>query len=308
MKKILLVLCIVATFSACTKKKLARDVTVAIVADTHFDKLPETDQYFHVKAINALDDKLALKGRKLNGIIIAGDLIDKLADGVMDLFKQRYEKGIGEKRPHTDVYPGFGNHDLDPIKLDMNPDPTYQKKILLAYMDSFLVSMKEQNKILHYDPSSRTYSWNIQDVHFIQGHRAAGDTSYCKSNLNWIKKDLELYASKGNPVVYIQHYAFDKESLLEWPESDRKQLFNLFSHYNLQAVFVGHTHEASLQRYAGHTIYQINNAWKDNDGNGSFAILHMTSDSLKISTCKWVDNQGHSVLVTPYISKRLKKE
>jgi len=308
MKKIGLILCIAISLTACSKQKSPRDVTVAIVADTHFDKLPETDQYYHIRAINSLNDSLVTKGRKLDGIIVAGDLIDKLADGVMDLFKQRYEKGTGDKRPHVDVYPGFGNHDLDPIQLAMNPDPTFQKKVLLAYMDSLVVTLKEQNKILDFDPSSRTYSWNVQDVHFIQGHRAAGDTSYCKSNFDWIKKDLARYASQGNPVVYIQHYAFDEESLQEWPESDRKQLFNLLDQYNLQAVFVGHTHQASLQKYAGHTIYQINNAWRDNDGNGSFAVLHITDDSLQVSTCQWTDDQGHAVLVNPSITKKLNKE
>ena len=307
MKNILLALCFVSLLSACTKSNKTRDVTVAIVADTHFDQLPETDQYYHIRAINALDDSLTSIGRDLNGIIVAGDLIDKLADGVLDLFKQRYEKGQGDKRPHTVVYPGLGNHDLDPINLAINPDSSYQKKVMLCYMDSFLVSMKAQKKILDYDSSSRTYSWNIQDVHFIQGQRAAGDISYCKSNLAWIEQDLEKYASKGNPVVYIQHYAFDEESLLEWPESDRKQLFDLFDNYNLQAVFVGHTHQVSLQKYAGYTIYQVNNAWKDNDGNGSFAILHITNDSLQISTCKWIDDLGHTVLEAPSISKSLTK-
>ena len=63
-------------------------------------------------------------------------------------------------------------------------------------MDSVLSVKLARKEILNLHPSSRSYSWNIGDVHFVHGQRYAGDTSYCESNLEWLKADLEKYASK----------------------------------------------------------------------------------------------------------------
>jgi cytolysin (calcineurin-like family phosphatase) len=304
LKKILLGTAIL--FAGCSTNKVERNVTMVIAADTHFDHLPETDQYYHILAMNRLKDSLQMQHQDLDGVILAGDMIDKLASGVLELFKTRYEKGEGEKQIHTWVYPGFGNHDLDAIRLSISEDSLYQRKIMLNYMDTVLKEMKETGKILNYDPSSRCYSWNVQDVHFIQGQRVANDSSYCKSNLTWLKEDLKKYASKGNPVVYVQHYGFDKWALGWWSEETRQQLFNIFEPYNLVAFLVGHTHEASVQKYGGFPIYQVNNAWKDGDGKGSFALLQITDQNVKISTCVCQDGKGHYNLEKPTIERELK--
>lgn len=293
---------------ACASQEVKRDVTVAIAADTHFDKLPENDQYYHVLAMNRLGDTLRMNQRELDGVILAGDMIDKLAPGVLDLFKQRYEKGEGEKRIHTTVYPGFGNHDLDSVLLDMDPDPMYQQKVMLAYMDSALEALKKEGRILNYDPLTRCYSWNIQDVHFIQGQRVANDSSYCRPNMNWLAEDLKKYASDGNPVVYIQHYGFDKWALDWWSEETREKLFDIFEPYNLVGFFVGHTHEVSVEHYRNVPIYQVNNAWADGDGKASFAVLHLTNDVVEVKTCVVEDGKGHYTWQKPELNKQLKNQ
>jgi hypothetical protein len=38
-----------------------RDVSVVIAADTHFDMPPESDQFYHVKAMNRLPDRRLLQ-------------------------------------------------------------------------------------------------------------------------------------------------------------------------------------------------------------------------------------------------------
>ena len=68
-------------------------------------------------------------------------------------------------------------------------------------MDSVLSVKLARKEILNLHPSSRSYSWNIGDVHFVHGQRYAGDTSYCESNLEWLKADLEKYASQGNYLI-----------------------------------------------------------------------------------------------------------
>ena len=55
-----------------SEKKREANCTVVIAADLHFDMPPETDQFHHVLAINALGDH-----RRIDGVILAGDLFDK---------------------------------------------------------------------------------------------------------------------------------------------------------------------------------------------------------------------------------------
>ena len=52
-----------------SEKKKEPNCTVVIAADLHFDMPPETDQYHHVLAINALGERM-----RLDGVILAGDL------------------------------------------------------------------------------------------------------------------------------------------------------------------------------------------------------------------------------------------
>ena len=52
-----------------SEKKREANCTVVIAADLHFDMPPETDQFHHVLAINALGDH-----RCIDGVILAGDL------------------------------------------------------------------------------------------------------------------------------------------------------------------------------------------------------------------------------------------
>lgn len=51
--------------------------------------------------------------KKVDGVVIAGDIFDRARPEIIDLYRQRYERGEGEKRIHFPVYPGLGNHDLD---------------------------------------------------------------------------------------------------------------------------------------------------------------------------------------------------
>lgn len=275
MKALWLTLLGFMTLSACTSSVGDRDVTVAVLGDLHFDLPPETDQYYHVRALNNIEGRFCVPGdsvngvstgvvNKLNGVIIAGDIFDKPYSEAHDLYNQRYTPGNGDKQIHFPVFPGYGNHDIDPFSQDsvMNMKG---REVNLHLLDSVLHGKLAEGEILSLHEGSRSYSWNVEDVHFIQAHRYSGDSEYGEANWNWLEDDLKKYASEGNPVVYIQHYGFDDWALKWWTENDRKRLFDLLEQYNLAAFLVGHTHEASIQTYRGHDIYQVNNAWPDED-------------------------------------------
>ena len=297
MKRILFTL--LSAIPLMTSAQLTSNIncTIAISSDTHFDMPPESDQYYEVRAINA-----AGKDRGgLNGVIIAGDLFDHAAPEIINLFRQRYEKGKGNKTIHYDVYPTFGNHDIAPPHGRPYTDRT-GNEINIQYMDSVLGEYKKSNKILNLDSSSRSYSFDLGGVHFVDAQLSAGETSYCKDNFLWLEADLKKYACHGKPVVYIQHYGFDDDGLTWWKEENRKRLFALLENYNLAGFFVGHAHAATLRYYRGYPIFQVNNSWKDDDGEASFIILHIKGDKVTIENCNVTDGEGHYRVMQPTLS------
>lgn len=317
MKALWLTLLGFMTLSACTSSVADREVTVAVLGDLHFDLPPETDQYYHVRALNRLEGNFcvpqdSVQGvstgpvKKLDGVIIAGDIFDKPYPEAHDLYNQRYTQGAGDKQIHFPVFPGYGNHDIDPFSQDSLRN-MQGREVNLHLLDSILHEKLVHGEIVSLHEGSRSYSWNVGDVHFIQAHRYSGDSEYGKANWTWLEDDLKKYASDGNPVVYIQHYGFDEWALTWWTEDDRKRLFDLLEQYNLAAFLVGHTHEASIQTYRGHEIYQVNNAWPDEDGNGSFAVVRIQGNKVVIATCRWIDDQGNYEVVPPFYVKSLNK-
>lgn len=275
-----------------SEKKKEPNCTVVIAADLHFDMPPETDQYHHVLAINALGERM-----RLDGVILAGDLFDKSDPRILDLYRQRWERGAEYMQIHYDTYPTFGNHDISPE----NGRPEQNRigmEFNLHYLDSILLDMKNAGRIKNIHRSSRSYSFDIGGVHFVCGQLAAGDTTYCESNMQWIADDLKKYAADGRPVVYVQHYGFDKWALEWWTEEQRTQLFDILEQYNLAAFFVGHTHEASVQHYRGHEIHQVNNAWRDSDGNASFDVLTIKGKKVSVDTYEVIDGNGNFQKVT----------
>lgn len=262
--------------------------TIVVASDLHFDMPPETDQFHHVLAINALGEKM-----HIDGVVLAGDLFDKSHPKILDLYRRRWERGPEYKQIHYDVFPSFGNHDISP-ESGCPAENRVGMEFNLHYLDSTLLDMKNRGLILNIHRSSRSYSWDIGGVHFVCGQLCAGDTTYCESNMEWIAADLKKYASDGKPVVYVQHYGFDKWALEWWTEDNRKQLFDILDQYNLAAFFVGHTHEASVQHYRDTPIYQVNNAWRDSDGPASFDVLHIDGNKVSVDTYEVLDDEGHT--------------
>ena len=61
---------------------------------------------------------------------------------------------------------------------------------------------------------------------------------------------------------------------------------------------MGHTHEASIQHYRGHEIHQVNNAWRDSDGNASFDVLTIKGKKVSVDTYEVIDGNGNFQKVT----------
>ena len=298
------------------------DVTFFVAADTHFDPPPDSDTYYHVRAMNRIpgtelwpkkiDGKLTHfggAGLKLNnpkGVVLAGDIVDKAGADALGLFRQRYEQGLGDKQINFPVYLGLGNHDINPSK---------DEKVRLEGRQRMWNYVEERHKgkhapapVTNFDAVSHNYSWDWGGLHLVQTHLFAGATSDDQtSSLSWLGKDLKKHASNERPVIIIQHYGFDRWALKWWTDKERKDLFGILKKYNVVAIFAGHSHYAENLEWEGIPVFQVNNAWPEigngnNDGNGSFAVVRITDSFMDMVTCTWQNGDGNVTLEAPFYS------
>lgn len=306
------------------ENSLTSGLTVAIVGDVHFDPPPESDQYYHVVAMNAVCGTVAGKDTQkwpqkigkqktnfscadkkieaFSAVALVGDITDRAVPSALELLKKRYEQGTDTKQIHFPVYVGLGNHDLDPQHVEKHHDQYKQQ--MLDYVAERHCGINAPVPVLNFDKASKNYSWNMKGVHFLQTHTFAGDTTDNVNSIEWLKEDLALYANDNKPVVILQHYSFDEFGLKWWSDQQRDELYNVLKNYNVIALFTGHSHYADIQKWHDIDVFQVNNAWPDNDGNGSFFICNIDENYINIMTCRWKNGEGDVEFVEPFFVKK----
>lgn len=299
------------------------DVTFFVAADTHFDPPPDSDTYFHIRAMNSIPGRetwpseiegespnFRSAGKAINkprGVILAGDILDKADPRALGLFRERYEQGDGDKQINYPVYLGLGNHDINPVIDEAEKLEGSQR--MWSYVEERHRGSNAPVPVTNFDNASRNFSWDWDRLHLLQTHLFAGATSDDQpSSLKWLEEDLKKHASDGRPVVIIQHYGFDSWALKWWTDEERSDLFSVLKKYNVVGVFVGHTHFAENLEWEGIPVFQINNAWPEinggnNDGNGSFAVVRITNDFIDMATCRWINGEGEVELVAPFYTR-----
>jgi cytolysin (calcineurin-like family phosphatase) len=309
---------------ACAEKGVnSTEVTFFVAADTHFDPPPESDQYYHVLAMNHLPGNLKWP-EKINGkptyfgsanslvsnpqaVILAGDILDKADSSALELFRQRYEKGLGDKQIHFPVYVGLGNHDINPV-ID-EPARTLGQQRMFRYVESRHKGTKAPVPVTNFDSASYNYSWEMGGVHFVQTNLFAGATSNNQlSSLMWLQKDLQKNAANHKPVIIIQHYGIDDWAAKWWTDEEKNKLYQTLKPYHVVGIFAGHTHFAQNFDWHGIPLFEVNNAWSETsggnkDGNGSFAVIRITNKYIDMATCRWKNDKGEVEWAEPFFHK-----
>jgi cytolysin (calcineurin-like family phosphatase) len=103
----------------------------------------------------------------------------------------------------------------------------------------------------HVSANGLHYSWNWNEVHFVQLNLYPGDAPHSETrysaayhdpqgSLAFLKADLAANVGEsGQPVVIAHHY--DLQGTDWWHEEERKAYYEAIKPYNVIVVFHGHT-------------------------------------------------------------------
>lgn len=278
------------------------------VAESYKDNADELAE-MQVKSINALINSESASKSPIRGVMFNGDLVNyngwtgAYSTTELAHFEDYY------KKISVPIYCGLGNHDYEMNVDDTleNRGATYMLEYLIENCQANCVQSIDYKKVDDYDfPALRTtytgsfsYSFDIENVHFVQLHYYPG---YTKSWSNyrsdrarrydinitkcddWLKKDLEKAHADKKIIIVAYHQSID----------DSSKYYSWFKEYGVSAVFVGHSHtsfglcnEDIPKFYCGSTS-QSNYILLEFEGNKltATAISSINGDCKKIETAK----------------------
>jgi cytolysin (calcineurin-like family phosphatase) len=259
-----------------------RDVIFFVAADLHYGQEQlENNEGPNKNAIaimnnlpgTAFPDKNFGVVAKPRGVLVAGDLTDSgkgvnydgkyLDIHVFDGFVDDYPvKGGAGVHIHFPVYEGYGNHDV-------------QKQTGDAVLKGIALRNKNRDAPVNVSDNGPHYSWDWDDVHFVNVNVYAGGKGDARDSLSFLQKDLaDRVGTSGRPVVIMQHYGFDKLSIEDrwWKQDERDAFYNVIKKYNVVAIFSGHEHLCHRVIWNGIADFVAPLAKGDKGGDGIFAV------------------------------------
>lgn len=275
-----------------------RDIRFLATADPQYYKSDSYEKRNKV-ADRTLSEmkKQQQRDRKVRGILVAGDLTQNTRHQEWD----RYEAQI--KAISHYVYDGMGNHD-------------YHTAFGVADINCLFDSNCTNHNTIkdgvtkrkHITPPTNSqgphYSWDWQDVHFVQLNLFPGNEASPAepdmnpySSLDFLKADLKRYVgSSGRPVVIVQHYGFDNQISTSarnwWTQEQRKAYWDAIAPYNVTAIFTGHYHPTPN----GHWYHPWSRPAGSSSGpemiptytagaacNGAYLDVQLTNDKMVVS-------------------------
>ena len=280
-----------------------RDVTFISTSDCHYRELDRKDNFndlnrASIEAMNAVEsvkwpEKLGGDGiKKPRGVAVLGDCIDDgdmvksgrvLSDEQYKLFVADFGLDGTNGLLKYPAFEGWGNHDGPPEgkgKSSFSFQANLKKRNQLR---------KEKGLISNLSENGLHYSWDWDDVHFVQlniypadkqreGVRYSPVWHDPQGSLSFLKKDLaEKVGNSGRPVVLLSHCGFDTNW---WIEPDWKDAYDAAKAYNVVLFLYGHT-GTGLKDWA--PAGEAKKWTCINDGNltAGFFVIQMTGNRLR---------------------------
>lgn len=219
-----------------------RDLTFFAVGDPHYGY----EMYPGNEKINkeVIDDMNQLPGTLYEdsgeavseplGVLVMGDLTGTgstwdwggfWAGHHFDGFDDDYEVN-GNGRVRYPVYEAYGNHDI--------PRGT------LAVLNGIYYRNQVRSTPVNISKEGLHYSWDWEDVHFINLNIYPGGPGEAQDSIEFLKKDLkENLRAVDAPIIIYHHYDYLSDS---WTEAEREYFYQVIKEFNVIALLHGHAH------------------------------------------------------------------
>lgn len=262
----LAVTCAVGILCIALDAAAARDLTFIVTSDSHYITDDASERNTNIRRsiaeMNSITERTwpeSLGGEKIaepSAVMINGDLIDD-GDKRDETGKQwaAYVRDFGltgtEGLLKYRVFEGYGNHDGPPTGAEKHGFS------MQAQLRERNLKRKDLGWLSELCPKQIHYSFNLEDVHFIQVNIYPADQQHEKIRYNkvwhdpqgalkFMKSSLESHvADSGKPVVILSHCGFDTDW---WHPEDWAEFYSQIRPYHLAAYFCGHT-GTGIRRY-----------------------------------------------------------
>ncbi len=291
--------------SLCCWCMQAADVTYFSYSDIHFGadnggKSAPKEKSEMVDVINSLSGveyPAAIGGvvGKPRGLVMQGDLINDGA--VAAKYPTQWANYVadfgvnGEGRCKVPVFEGVGNHDL------------HENLFVFNQVKARNVIRKDLKLINNVSPNGYHYSWDWDEVHFINLNLFAGNVWEGEADAygyghhpqfarDFLVEDLKKnVGNTGRPVVVIQHFRPIDENW--WTYSAADKFHKVLQDYNVIVIMVGHQGGG------------VNNVWRGINwasSNGELDVYRISPDN-KLSIVSRSSKGWGTPLVKPiYLS------
>ncbi len=252
---------------------------------------PTTEQNdFQVVALNHFEDLLSWEDAGFNdlgeiddvrGIIMAGDITQNGRDGRVfsndeyGEFVKRY--GLcGNNEVKYPMYEGYGNHDY--FEWD---NIFYRIPGEHPVVDSVAIRNDYRSNLTNIAPGmDGHYSWEWDNIHFIQLNLAPSDTVPTyevgkfrnpRNALTFMKNDLDEHVvGTDKKVIIISHYG--PWEWREWDDAHIEELCIVMKNYSphIIAYIHGHSHSTSVYDWCEITIFNSGSPYHNDDIHSSY--------------------------------------
>ena len=289
---------------AATAAPPVRDVTFISTSDCHYRE-PDHRAGNHndlnrasIEEMNRITDLTwpeKLGGGKIGkprGVVILGDLIDDgdraekgrvISAEQYKIFQADFGLDGSDGLLKYPVFEGWGNHDGPPIGKEKNGFSSQGeiKRRNAIRMEKKLISNTSANG-LH-------YSWDWDDVHFVQLNIYPADKQNPKVHyspvwhdpqgaLTFLKEDLaQKVGNSGRPVVLMAHCGFDTDW---WNPEDWAAAYAAAKSYNVVLYLFGHT-GTGVGAWAPAGEEKKWNWINDGHTDAGFFVIHITGDRVQ---------------------------
>ncbi len=261
------------------------NITLYVTADTHIQDDNESEAKLHVRNMNHFLDggktwpagtsKAGMPIEQPRSVLLGGDINqDRGFFKPASVKNLTYELYSGTKQTGDSlifpVYPGFGNHDWDPLDWKYTYHGNSSNRGTADFITRTIKGRPEIVSVHHVRKSKLDvwgwlkivsapplYSWNWEKLHFvsintylwekrrtIQWFGATKGLKTDNGGQKWLENDLldhvQTFGANA-PIIILQHYGYNAGTDW-WSDEDRTKLDNILEDYNVIAIFSGHTH------------------------------------------------------------------